>query len=254
MTALADLSHLAGRHDVPGGWGELRGIIEHSIENAPRSLQTRIGPSEIGTTCDRCLIHKLAGTTEQSGPSWLPAIGTAVHAWLGDVFTLHNAGMEHARFLSELTVDVGTIAGQPITGHCDLYDTATATVYDFKIVGKSTRTKARVAPSTVYRTQAHLYGRGMTRRGLPVRDVAILYLPRDAVTLSDTVVFTEPYDEQTAVAALERADRFATWIATFGAQQVIDGAPPHNGDEFSCSRYPDSPAPRGETFADIVAG
>jgi hypothetical protein len=80
---LTDLSHLA-RPDIhlnpDDTWAEYRNIVERAIDNTPRSLQTRIGPSEIGNPCDACLINKLAGTPErrEPGTSWLPFIGTRV--------------------------------------------------------------------------------------------------------------------------------------------------------------------------------
>src|SRR5690606_22301369 len=138
--------------------------------------------SEIGIPCDRCLGHKLAGTPEVPGPlPWLPTVGTAVHAWLDEAFTdatlrLAGEGRE-ARWISEAKVDVGEIDGVTITGSCDLYDIETATTVDWKVVGASTLRLAKAGPSPTYRAQGHLYGRGWTRAGRPVRRVAIFYLP-----------------------------------------------------------------------------
>ena len=239
MSNLADLSHLAMPPvDVPtdAAWRELRAVVEHGIANDPRSLQTRIGPSEIGDPCDRCLISKLAGLPEQRDTAWLPFVGTAVHAALEDLFAAQNAGLPRARWLIETTVDVGAIDGQAITGHADLYDVWTATVWDWKIVGANTLRDAKAnGPSATYQAQRHLYGRGFTRRGLPVRRVGIAYLPRNAVTLSDTHVDVEAYDESIALKALARADMFAAAIRTLGADAVLASVPGHLGGH-GCAR------------------
>ena len=56
------------------------GMIRHAIAHHPRSLQKRIGPSEVGTPCDRRIGYKLLGHTEnERGDAWKPTVGTAVH-------------------------------------------------------------------------------------------------------------------------------------------------------------------------------
>jgi hypothetical protein len=96
-----------------------------------------------------------------------------------------------------------------------------ATVIDWKIVGKTSLDKARrKGPSDTYRAQAHLYGRGWTRRPLPVEHVAIFWLPASG-DLSEAVWWTEPYDENVALAALARADGIAAAIRLLGAGNVI---------------------------------
>jgi hypothetical protein len=58
-------------------------------------------------------------------------------------------------------------------------------------------------PGDQYRAQAHIYGRGWARKGLPVNRVMIFFLPRDG-ELDDHYVWSEPYDEQVALDAFER--------------------------------------------------
>lgn len=257
---LASLNNLPPIDTARGGEpgllaDELFWQIKQRINNHPRSLQRRIGPSELGTGCTRRLAHKLAGTTETNtrDSAWKPTVGTAVHAWLEDTFTQANAGTHPARWLVELTVDVGDIGGVPITGHVDLYDRVTATVIDWKIVGASSlRNKRANGPGEQYRTQTHLYGRGITRRGLPVDTVMIVCLPQNA-DLHDTYVWHEPYDEQVALDALTRAstvqhlvdnggagaaaalptaDAFCNWCPYYqpGATDLTLACPGHNRD------------------------
>jgi hypothetical protein len=214
---------------------ELLEVIRSAIRDQPRSQQTRIGPSELGHPCDRWLSHKLRGTPEvnQRSAPWLPTVGTAIHAWLEDVFTADTvpaiaAGGE-PRWLLEQRVSVGTIDGQDITGSCDLYDTVTATVVDWKTCGKTRLDKyRRHGPDNDYRVQAHAYGRGWTRKGYDVERVAICFLPRNA-ELDDTVWWSEPYDEQIAVAALARAEVIAMANTALGdAAPAAMGTVDHN--------------------------
>lgn len=224
---------------------EVYDAIRASIENHPRSQQKRIGPSELGTPCDHCLAAKLAGWEKNDTHGWLPFIGTAVHAELDTIFTLANR--DHYRWATEQTVTVGTIGGVEITGSCDLYDHDTGTVIDHKVVGKTTLDQARRSgASPTYRVQAHLYGLGWANRGETVTQVAINYLPRNAVSLEHGVWWTEPWDRDIAEAALARANRLHTnltvlsTISTEARDAWITGLPrdPHCRD---CQKFPDRP-------------
>lgn len=223
-------------------WPEFRNIIDVAVDTQPRNLQVRIGPSEIGTECDRCLIHRLSGQVEarEPGTQWLPFIGTSVHAQLADFFVHANSQLPRARFLVESEVSVGEIDGEEITGHADLFDLWTGTVWDWKIVGKTTLEKAQRAGDVgeKYRVQGHLYGRGFARRGLRVNTVTVAMLPRNAVSLDSAYRWSEPYDEGVAIAALERATRLRRFIRLLGRDRVLADAPPHTGEEYSCARYP----------------
>lgn len=227
--------------------------ITNGIVNHPRSLQQRIGPSELGMPCEHCLAAKLAGWTEARDAAWLPTVGTAVHAWLADEFS------GTPRWLVETRVDVGELNGVPITGSADLFDLTTATVVDWKIVGRPTlqTVKREGGPSDQYRTQAHLYGRGFVRAGHDVKRVAIAYLYRNGFT-PEPYVWTEPYDEGVALAALERAT---------GVLRTLDAVHEAGGDVdayvtslpraprcYSCPRYPDAPADPGADLATALGG
>lgn len=115
-------------------------VIHDAILNHPRSLQTAIGPSEIGTPCDRKIAYKLLRHPERpQPPAWLPTIGTGVHSWLEDAFDqgayreLLASGGDQERWLTETRVTVGYIPGMGfLEGSCDLYDRYTGTVVDHK--------------------------------------------------------------------------------------------------------------------------
>lgn len=217
---LVDLSHLATSHT--GGTllpGEVLDVVTDAITNNPRSLQTAIGPSELGTPCPRRLAYRMAAVDKVNDkPGWKPTVGTFVHTGLADMFTEANRGRHPARWLVETRVSVGEVAGTEVIGSADLYDIATGTVIDFKVVGTASLRAKKAAghPGQQYETQLMLYGRGFTRRGLPVNNVAILALPQNG-ELRENWWWTAPYDEQVAVDALTRATTVADLVAAGGA-------------------------------------
>ena len=223
---------------------DLLAVLEHAITHADRSLQTTLGPSEIGTDCDRCLIHMLAGTPTDEGAPWLPTIGNAVHDWAEMAVVKHLMATGTDRYIPEGKVAVGQLRGVDITGHSDVLDVHTGTVVDYKLVGTTTLKKVKRAkghPGLTHSRQANLYGRGWALAGYDVRSVAVWFLPRNGFRISDGHVWQEPYDEQVALDALDRANRLASFVDMFGVDAVLASAAPHTGAEFSCERFDATP-------------
>jgi hypothetical protein len=192
-------------------------IAEH-LADAPRTRQTAVGPSELGTPCPRRLAYRMAGVrpVNERGVAWKPAVGSAVHVFLADVFCEANRGLASPRWLSEVPVEVGEVAGVPVRGSADLFDRVTATVVDFKVVGvASLRSMKANGPGPQYRSQFHLYARGFVRRGLEVDRVAMLALPQNG-EFAEAVWWSEPYQEQIALDALSRADAVAALVQAAG--------------------------------------
>jgi hypothetical protein len=224
---------------------DLQRIIEQAILNDPRSLQTALGPSEIGCACDRCLISMLAGQQlDEEYAAWLPALGRAVHEWLELALIQHLVSTGTDRYIVEGRVAVGTVGGQQISGNSDVFDTHTGTVIDYKITGTTTLRDARKnGAKDTYRRQCHLYGRGWAAAGYDVRSVAVWYLPRNGFTIGSGYLHQETYDERVALDTVARADQFAMWINALGVDAVLASAPDHTGHEFSC------PDPKAESKA-----
>lgn len=192
-------------------------IADH-LANAPRTLQKQVGPSELGTPCARRLAYRMARVpvVNDRGVAWKPAVGSAVHVFLADVFCEANRGLASPRWLTEVTVEVGEIAGVPVRGSADLFDRVTATVVDFKVVGvASLRSMKASGPGVQYRAQFHLYARGLIRRGVEVDRVAMLELSQNG-EFAEAVWWSEPYDEQVALDALRRADAIAALVQAAG--------------------------------------
>jgi hypothetical protein len=198
----------------------------------------------------------LTGAEKDDGMPWLPTIGTAVHAWLADVFDdIPGYLVEHRVHIADLD-DSPPVA---VHGTVDLYDPYEQRVVDWKIVGPGTlRSVQANGPSEQYRRQVHLYGRGLAAAGHPVRDVAIAYLPRNSPRLSDAHFHVEPYDPAVADQTIERANRL---IRVFNA--LSDGphgdpsawiaSLPRDPSCFDCARYPDAPKPALDTIETLLA-
>lgn len=199
--------------------------IADSIANHPRSLQKRIGPSELGKPCKRDVLHKLNGDEEPPRPNvpWKPTVGTAVHSYMDGLFSTaaNPGGREEGRWLTEETVSVGYVGGTEITGSCDLYDTWSGTVLDHKIIGSWAMKNYRAnGPSEQYRRQAHLYGKGFEDDGFPVRLVAIAFLPRDG-ELTDAYIWTAPYQRSIAEDTLQTVNHLETLRAALGIEAAL---------------------------------
>jgi hypothetical protein len=207
---------------------DLMGVIEQSIAAHPRSLQKRIGPSEIGIECDKRIIYKLAGVPEPDrGVAWKPAIGTAVHAQLEQWFEQANTAAGMTRWVTENSVFVGMIGDTPLVGSCDLFDVSTGTVIDWKIVGPKQILDYRAnGPSQQYRVQAHAYGLGYFNDagwGVP-KNVGIMFLPRDG-ELSKRYFWHEPWNPALALDALNRVNRLDQLQRLLGAEQAAAISP-----------------------------
>lgn len=237
---------------------DARAIYEHAITHTPRSMQTQLGPSQIGTACERCLIHLLAGTPQvDTRVPWLPTVGTAVHEWAEMAMIRHLADSGTSRWLPEARINVGTLRGEPIYGTCDLFDRELGVVIDLKVVGETTRKKVRAdgsGTSLTYQRQIQLYGKGMADAGDTVNAVAVYFIGRNSLSLTVDRVYVADYDEQVAHDTLTRANQLATWVDHFGAEQVLASAPPHTHEEFSCSRLPDGQQPAGTVTAEAFLG
>lgn len=200
---------------------ELVGIIRRGIDGHERSQQRALGPSEIGHPCARRLGYQLLDYDERpdQDPNWKAAVGTMMHTGLEAFFAADNAAHyepDMVRWIVEETLYCGQVGGQPLIGHCDLYDQVTATVVDWKTSDLRKIRKYRAAGvSNQYRVQAHIYGRGWALRGYRVERVALVFLVRDG-QLRDRYYWSEPYDEQIALDGIARVDGIARTVTALG--------------------------------------
>lgn len=137
-------------------------FIINAANHSPRSLQTAIGPSEIGDPCERKLSYKVLDWPVAPGEQdpIAPVIGTGFHAWMEEQFTARNTAGRY-KIEEKVTVRDSPVEAARVRGSSDLYDRTTRTNYDWKLVGVSSLDKyRRGGPGEQYRIQAHLYGLG----------------------------------------------------------------------------------------------
>src|SRR5574338_1083389 len=178
-------------------------MILYASREDPRSKQQEIGPSEIGVACDRRIAYRLARLPEinTGGDPWPATVGTAVHAWLKQAVDLwaHKDNWQ-PNWVTEQTINFTDFGG---IGHGDLFRLDKGTVIDWKTASKDVMKKVIAdGPPEKYRVQVHLYGYGFRRSGYKVERVALAFVPR-AGWIKDMHVWSEPYDESIAEAAIQ---------------------------------------------------
>ncbi|MFG2618050.1 hypothetical protein ACGFXC_10520 [Streptomyces sp. NPDC048507] len=186
----------------------LEDLFLSADSQSDRSRQRAIGPSEVGDDCARRLRYKVIGTppVRQDQDSWAAILGTSAHLWIAEVFRQRNRTLGRERYLIEHRVTV-----RPgMTGQVDLYDKATATAYDWKLVGPETlRSYGTQGPPNRYLVQGQLYGRGLQNEGLEVRKIAIVVLPRAAKIRDKAQIWSYAPDQDVVDASLARLDEIA---------------------------------------------
>lgn len=178
-------------------------MVRHKASNAPRSLQTAMGPSETGHPCMRKMAYSLM-SVPRCNAEWDPfpsIVGTAVHSWLQEAAEQDNERLGRKRWLIETRVEVTP----GLSGSCDLFDQDSGCVIDHKVLGVTSYMAKIKDPGLTYRNQVHQYGRGFKRLGYEVNRVAIAIFPR-AGTLSKMHLWSEPYDDARVDEVLARRD------------------------------------------------
>ena len=212
--------------------GDIRRIITQTAYDSPRSRQQHLGPSELGSRCDRQIVSKLAGLarTNHVTDPWPSIVGTAVHAWLAGAFAAYNLTYNVVRFVPEQRV----YPHADHSGTADLYDAFEEAVVDHKVLGATTMAKLRGAngPPRRYRIQLLLYGQGYAALGLPVRRIVLAAYPRTSSSLDGLWVWEHTPNADDAAQVESTLERVAV-LKTI-ANEVANGMPINK-----VPRYPD---------------
>lgn len=231
----------------PSTVGELRQVLMDYDASRPRSLQTSLGPSELGTPCQAQIARKLAGAPRRpvTAPAWAPFQGTAVHAEMEKVVAFWNAQLGRDRWIAEDDLQIDAEIG----GHGDAYDLDHDMVVDWKYVGTTALKNLRAARragkppaeqvSAEYRTQAHLYGVGHERKDRTPKFVRLVLLAR-GWQYDDSDEWTEEWQPDVAFMAIDRYYATKELLAAFdvarnpGAIVLVASAP----SEHACAWCP----------------
>jgi hypothetical protein len=184
-----------------------------------RSAQATLGPSEIGTPCDRRLAMSLLHVepVNPGGDGWAAFVGTAVHSALADMFMW--ASGDTGRFAVETPL---TFPNKHVPkGTSDLLDRMVFMVDDHKIMGRWSLDKLRtkgIPPG--YRVQLHTYGYGQRLKGEKIEYVCLIAWPREASSLADMYAVVERYDPEVAREALARVDRIADEVKAYETERT----------------------------------
>lgn len=194
---------------------------EHLIElirwhdsTKARALQAVIGPSEMGSSCDRRLAMRIANVRKLNRVSdpWPAIVGTAIHDWLERCLKRVNSAAVarggQPEWITEKRVQLDPV----IVGISDAYYVPTNTVVDWKSMGESAE-KRLIAegPGYGYFSQIQGYGLGFHRLGFPVRKVGLMFLPRSG-KLSQARYYEWDFDPSVAQRAIERVYRLGRFV------------------------------------------
>jgi len=192
-------------------------VLHAKDASRDRSMQTEVGPSEIGG-CKRKVWYRLnAQPHTNENQSKLAAImGTAIHAAIEDAIgALDPEGKE---YLVETEVAYGDMKA-----HVDLFVPSTGAVIDWKT---SKIKNLSYFPSKQQRWQVQVYGYLLSKNGYEVKTVNLVAIARDGAE-KDVKVHSEPYDEAVALEAFE-------WLANVKASPTL---PEPEKDESFCKDY-----------------
>lgn len=185
-------------------------MVKWADQQNPRSKQVMIGPSEIGTMCDRRIGYRLAEipACNRDFDPWASIVGTAIHSWLDDA--VNNWMTAHGT--SNWSTETKLIIDNFVEGHADLYSHDHKSVIDYKTVGPDVMKKIRRdGPPLGYQIQTHVYGYGFTQRGHQVDRVCLVFLPR-AGWLKDMYIWQSMYNHELAQVAIARIQLIAQQI------------------------------------------
>lgn len=213
---------------------KLTEIICWVDDNAPRSRQVEIGPSEMGSPCEQQIARILAGMPRVNFHTdpWAAIVGTSIHKWIENAINTFQSEGPQDSWVAQWKTEMAVMLDENIPGHTDIFDGLD--VIDVKTAGVDAIPKLRKAgePPENYKVQGHLYGYAHRRAGRPVRDVVLVFLPR-AGWLKDMFIWREPYNETVALEALERVYRIGDEAIQAG---VLD-------DPANWAKIPTAPAP-----------
>lgn len=238
-----------------------------SVMNTERSKQVKIGPSEIGTDCDKCLARKLSLLYPPEPPSsdgWKAQIGTFGHAGLEEHFGKIHPNRSDPNFPADVTLDNPNyhlerkLQIRPwLSGSCDMYVEGSqphGLVVDWKFQGARALAKTGKADiPSYYHVQMNTYGLGYELLGLPVSHLVLYALPRDDELNAARPVLMR-YDRQVALDAIARCERMMAGAEIVGWEALIDRQQSANDVGGHCWDCPRFDKRETHTFIDDLLG
>lgn len=185
---------------------EFMTMIRWHEEFSPRSMQVAVGPSDLGTECQRRLAYKVAGMAGYHRPDpWAAFVGSAIHTRIEDVVARYAK-----EFNEEWLIEGRIRIDANISGKADLV--RKNKVIDIKSASPEVIRELPVkGPREAYKTQVQLYAKGLNDNGHEITRVAFIFVPRSG-KLDDTYTWVDEYRPDVAQAALDRVYKLANWL------------------------------------------
>lgn len=234
---------------LPGGntsWAArygalMREVHDRQADRQPRSLQVHLGPSEVGSVCDRQIVGKMTGAkhTNHVTSRWPATVGTGVHVQLAQFFANENLLNQDERWHPEIRV----VPVPEHAGTSDLYDALEYAAVDHKALGETQIAKLRRrGPSTQYFVQLLLYAKGLQNQYKRVDRIVLVAWPRTAPTLAGMYVWEHvlTQDDDIIISQWLSLTRWRAEVASriLAGQLRIEDVPftPNDGCAF-CSQF-----------------
>jgi len=187
---------------ILGAW--VRDQIVMIAGTSDRSRQAALGASEIGQKCERRIAYRIAGTPVVNHADPIRSLlGTGFHAAMAK--GLRRLDRRMNRYLVEVRVSY-----RGVPGVVDLHDRAYRRASDWKTSSMSNIRRFitdGVPPN--YQVQLQIYAQGLIAAGEDVEEVALVFVPREAKSLSDIWCWSQPVDKAAADKAIDRYERIA---------------------------------------------
>lgn len=192
-----------------------------------RSAQVHMGPSEIGSPCDRRIAMSLMGipAVNPGGDGFAAWLGTQGHRGMADIYTWANG--RSGRYAVETRLNFPSKLVPRGTG--DLLDRAEKwrCFVDWKFMGFwSLKKLIESGPSLTYYVQIQTYAFGAAQRGEKVKRIVICGLPRQGKSLDEGFAWSAPYDPTIGEAGLRRVDEIGKKIEPW-----LEGTTAHERDQ-----------------------
>lgn len=217
----------------------LRAIREVIATPSARDEQTRIGPSDMGDPCNYCLGSKMAGIKPERDFSMYPWLGTAIHTLIEKL-----TDISRMMFLPDINDMAWEIFGPNsgarseirvwichIPGYGDVYGSI-----DFMLLGEkcivdwksSSRKKVKLykvqGVPIENQGQTLMYIHGAIKSGYDVESAVLVYIPRDAASLSEIWAYEVEYNEEEVQQIIDRAANIYLWVEA-GRWRELDKSP-----------------------------
>lgn len=224
-----------------------------------RSLQTKLGPSEVGS-CPYCVGYTMAAKLCEMPPreadpfGYAAHIGSMCHYYLEHKLDLvYGAGYDIESHREAELKDIFEVPGYgQISGSSDLFVPDWGRTFDYKFPGSFSYDKVKLAikkredaiyrgdmeaaaklgPSMQYRTQQQVYRKGWQNLGYEVCSSVIIFLPRHTNSVNDVLFWEEPNNDELFDKAVERSELI--WMYVTDGQL---GEIPSEDDCYTCKNH-----------------